>query len=49
MSTPQLPEGLVAPSYDTASLAAVLPAAAGALGHDLTTATGRTAARLVVS
>lgn len=44
MSTPQLPEGLVAPSYDTASLAAVLPAAAGALGHDLTTATGLTAA-----
>lgn len=44
MSAPRLPEGLVAPSYDTASLAAVLPAAAGALGHDLTTATGLTAA-----
>ena len=44
MSAPHLPEGLVAPSYDTTSLAAVLPAAAGALGHDLTTATGLTAA-----
>jgi hypothetical protein len=42
--SPNLPDGLVAPSYDTASLAAVLPAAAGALGHDLTTATGLTAA-----
>ncbi|MFD7306833.1 alkaline phosphatase family protein [Promicromonospora sp. NPDC059942] len=44
MSAPQLPEGLVVPSYDTTSLAAVLPAAAGALGHELTTATGLTAA-----
>ena len=44
MTAPGLPDGLVAPSYDTASLAAVLPAAAGALGHDLTTATGLTAA-----
>ena len=31
---------LVDPRYDTGSLAAVLPAAAGALGHDLTTSTG---------
>lgn len=44
MTAPGLPDGLVAPSYDTASLAAVLPAAAGALRHDLTTATGLTAA-----
>lgn len=44
MSAPDLPAGLVAPTYDTASLAAVLPAVAGALGHDLTTATGLTAA-----
>ena len=44
MTTANLPAGLVAPSYDTASLAAVLPAAAGALGHELTTATGLTAA-----
>lgn len=44
MTAPVLPDGLVAPSYDTASLAAVLPAAAGALGHDLITATGLTAA-----
>ncbi|WP_369373818.1 alkaline phosphatase family protein [Promicromonospora sp. Populi] len=44
MTAPSLPDGLVAPSYDTASLAAVLPAAAGALGHELTTATGLTAA-----
>ncbi|MDO8145160.1 alkaline phosphatase family protein [Isoptericola sp. 178] len=35
-----LPAGLVTPSYGTGSLAAVLPAAAGALGLDLTTATG---------
>ncbi|GAB4085916.1 alkaline phosphatase family protein [Myceligenerans cantabricum] len=35
-----LPAGLVAPSYDLTGLAAVLPAAAGALGHELTTATG---------
>lgn len=44
MTATGLPGGLVAPSYDTASLAAVLPAVAGALGHDLTTATGLTAA-----
>ncbi|MFI6425988.1 alkaline phosphatase family protein [Promicromonospora sp. NPDC050880] len=44
MSAPDLPAGLVAPTYDTTSLAAVLPAVAGALGHDLTTATGLTAA-----
>jgi len=43
VTTLHLPDGLVAPSYDTTSLAAVLPAAAGALGHDLTTATGLTA------
>ncbi|GAB3157817.1 alkaline phosphatase family protein [Myceligenerans halotolerans] len=44
---PDLPAGLVAPSYGLGGLAAVLPAAAGALGHELTTATGldaRTAA-----
>lgn len=35
-----LPTGLVAPTYGTDSLAAVLPGAAGALGVDLTTATG---------
>jgi hypothetical protein len=35
-----LPAGLVAPTYGTDSLAAVLPGAAGALGVDLTTATG---------
>jgi hypothetical protein len=40
MTAPGLAAGLVAPSYGTASLAAVLPAAAGALGVDLTTATG---------
>nr|BFF21706.1 hypothetical protein GCM10025730_52270 [Promicromonospora thailandica] len=44
MSAPHLPAGLVAPTYDTTSLAAVLPAVAGALGHDLATATGLTAA-----
>lgn len=44
MTAPNLPAGLVAPSYDTASLAAVLPAAVGAMGHDLTTAIGLTAA-----
>jgi hypothetical protein len=44
VTAPALPDGLVAPSYDTTSLAAVMPAAAGALGHDLTTATGLTAA-----
>lgn len=35
-----LPGGLVAPRYDTGSIAAVLPAAAGVLGQDLTTSTG---------
>lgn len=43
----ELPPGLIAPSYGLTSLAAVLPAAAGALGYELTTATGidaRTAA-----
>ncbi|RPF21010.1 alkaline phosphatase family protein [Myceligenerans xiligouense] len=35
-----LPAGLVAPSYGLESLAGVLPAAAGALGHELVTATG---------
>jgi hypothetical protein len=35
-----LPAGMVAPTYGTDSLAAVLPGAAGALGVDLTTATG---------
>lgn len=35
-----LPAPLVAPSYGLTGLAAVMPAAAGALGHDLTTATG---------
>ncbi|MGF0117040.1 alkaline phosphatase family protein [Promicromonospora sp. Marseille-Q5078] len=35
-----LPEGLLAPSYGTGSLAAVLPAVAGALGVDVSTATG---------
>lgn len=43
MSAPDLPAGLVAPTYDTTSLAAVLPAVAGALGHELTTATGLSA------
>ncbi|PZR53812.1 phosphodiesterase [Xylanimonas oleitrophica] len=37
-----LPEDLLAPTYGTDSLAAVLPGAAGALGVDLTTATGLT-------
>ena len=36
----ELPPGLVAPSYGPDSLAAVLPAAAGALGVELETATG---------
>ncbi|AEG44537.1 alkaline phosphatase family protein [Isoptericola variabilis] len=40
MTAPALAEGLVAPAYGTGSLAAVLPAAAGALGLELTTATG---------
>jgi hypothetical protein len=40
MTAPDLVAGLVAPSYGTESLAAVLPAAAGALGLELTTATG---------
>lgn len=44
MTVLNLPDGLVAPSYDTTSLAAVMPAVAGALGHDLTTATGLTSA-----
>ena len=44
MTPRDLPGGLVLPSYGTRSLAAVLPAAAGALGHDLTTSTGLTAA-----
>lgn len=35
-----LPDDLVAPSYGSDSLAAVLPAAAGALGVDVTTSTG---------
>ncbi|MFB7798066.1 alkaline phosphatase family protein [Isoptericola sp. NPDC056134] len=39
-ATLALPDGLLAPSYGTGSLAAVLPAVAGALGADLTTATG---------
>ncbi|MCL1871339.1 MAG: alkaline phosphatase family protein [Promicromonosporaceae bacterium] len=37
-----LPDGLLAPSYGTDSLAAVLPAAAGALGVALKTSTGLT-------
>ncbi|WP_402464915.1 alkaline phosphatase family protein [Isoptericola aurantiacus] len=37
---PALPDDLVPPSYAEDSLAAVLPAAAGALGIDLSTATG---------
>ncbi|GAA1871746.1 nucleotide pyrophosphatase/phosphodiesterase family protein [Myceligenerans crystallogenes] len=36
----ELPAGFIAPSYGLDGLAAVLPAAAGALGHELTTATG---------
>lgn len=43
-----LPDELLAPAYDTTSLAAVLPGVAGALGVGLTTATGlgsRAAAR----
>ncbi|MEL7974747.1 nucleotide pyrophosphatase/phosphodiesterase family protein [Isoptericola sp. F-RaC21] len=39
-ATLALPEGLLAPSYGAGSLAAVLPAVAGALGADVTTATG---------
>jgi len=39
-----LPDDLLAPTYGTDSLAAVLPGAAGALGVDLTTATGLTSA-----
>ncbi|QAY71249.1 alkaline phosphatase family protein [Xylanimonas protaetiae] len=35
-----LPDGLLAPSYGTDSLAAVLPGAAGALGVAMTTSTG---------
>lgn len=44
MTAVALPEGLLAPSYGTDSLAAVLPGAAGALGVELTTSTGLTAA-----
>ncbi|PFG43432.1 type I phosphodiesterase/nucleotide pyrophosphatase [Isoptericola jiangsuensis] len=40
MSTIVLPDDLTAPSYGTGSLAAVLPAVAGSLGIDVTTATG---------
>jgi hypothetical protein len=40
MATGVLPDGLLAPSYGTDSLGAVLPAAAGALGVALTTSTG---------
>ncbi|MCK0115642.1 alkaline phosphatase family protein [Isoptericola sp. S6320L] len=40
MTPVTLPDELVAPSYGSDSLAAVLPAAAGALGVDLTTSTG---------
>jgi hypothetical protein len=39
-----LPDGFVSPSYGTGSLAAVLPAVAGALGVSATTATGLVAA-----
>lgn len=35
-----LPEGMIAPRYDSGSLAAVLPAAAGVLGVETTTSTG---------
>ncbi len=35
-----LPDGLLAPRYDGLALSSVLPAAGGALGVDLTTATG---------
>ncbi|MEK8228817.1 alkaline phosphatase family protein [Oerskovia sp. M15] len=35
-----LPDGLLAPRYDGLALSSVLPAAAGALGVDLVTATG---------
>lgn len=40
MTSARLPDDLVAPSYGSDSLAAVLPAAAGALGIDVTTSTG---------
>ncbi|WP_277213798.1 alkaline phosphatase family protein [Isoptericola croceus] len=40
MTPVPLPDDLVAPSYGSDSLAAVLPAAAGALGVDVTTSTG---------
>jgi hypothetical protein len=40
MTAADLAAGLVAPSYGTGSLAAVLPAAAGALGVDVGTSTG---------
>ncbi len=42
MTAPALPDDLLAPTYGTDSLAAVLPGAAGALGVDLATATGLT-------
>ncbi|GII98005.1 type I phosphodiesterase/nucleotide pyrophosphatase [Sediminihabitans luteus] len=45
MTAAALPAGFVAPAYAGRSLAAVLPAAAGALGVDLTTSTGIVAAQ----
>jgi hypothetical protein len=44
MTALALPDGLLAPSYGTDSLAAVLPGAAGALGVELATSTGLTSA-----
>ncbi|MHA7133172.1 alkaline phosphatase family protein [Oerskovia turbata] len=40
-----LPDGLLAPRYDGLALSSVLPAAAGALGVDLVTATGTSSSR----
>ncbi|GAB2466205.1 alkaline phosphatase family protein [Xylanimonas ulmi] len=40
MAAPVLPAGMLAPTYGLDSLAAVLPAAAGALGVEVTTSTG---------
>ncbi|MFE4465788.1 alkaline phosphatase family protein [Oerskovia sp. NPDC056781] len=40
-----LPDGLLAPRYDGLALSSVLPGAAGALGLDLTTATGTSSLR----
>jgi hypothetical protein len=40
-----LPDGLLAPRYDGLALSSVLPAAAGALGVDLVTATGASSSR----